>query len=556
MIQPTNCNDTPLNSLLFKFWGRSVSRTGLQQLEKAFVHIITTGKKRGLSGKKLSKENAQESNCNVLIHDLETLAISSERDGILTKVSLGMVQILDQIQPDILIYVRELEIDAIRGIKAAMMAPQRDGGVTEIVIPLKEVEYLMWLADLPIEALKHWNTPKIQLQVITQDRPDSLARLIRSLNSSYYFGDSTPLTINMDRKADPVTIEYCKTLRWNNGRKNVRHRIVQGGLMAAVVESYYPVDDNDYAILLEDDVELSPFYYSWTKYSILKYRYGTNRTLVGRMYGVSLYSTRVSELHLTGRQPFNPSSSFEGTNYPSYSPYLGQVPCSWGAAFFPEVWREFHRYFIARLEDWNGLRVQNITVPESRSNKWSNSWKRFFIELVYLRGYVMLYPNYEKFQSLSTNHAEVGAHIHFSNKKSHVNDIFHVPLMKKNDLLRGLPGGKLPEYSDLPTMDLLGNLVPGGELVQRGRSLHHEISQCPPGEYDEPIYDPQDLLCIDEEARQAAMNSRLRKEVKKSRLTAAVQLLVKSRGNVTDDQLLELLNNTLRIYHGDENLPR
>ncbi|CAG8769349.1 4224_t:CDS:1, partial [Acaulospora morrowiae] len=76
----------------------------LSKLEKAFVHIITTGKKRGLSGKKLSKENAQESNCNVLIHDLETLAISSGRDGIMTKVSLGMVQILDQIQPDILIY--------------------------------------------------------------------------------------------------------------------------------------------------------------------------------------------------------------------------------------------------------------------------------------------------------------------------------------------------------------------------------------------------------------------------------------------------------------------
>ncbi|CAG8597548.1 1342_t:CDS:2, partial [Acaulospora colombiana] len=474
--------------------------------------------------------------------ELEISAGNLGRYGILTRVFLGIIQTLDQIKPDILIYIKDLENEAIRGVRAAISASPRVSGVTEIAIPLEELKHLTWLTDLPVEALKQWNKPKIRLEVITQDRPDSLARLIRSLKSSYYFGDDMPLTINVDRNSDPVTIEYCKTLEWNFGQKNIRHRIIQGGLMAAVVESYYPVDDNDYAVLLEDDIEVSPFFYSWTKYSVLKYRYGIDRILSRRMYGISLYSSKINELHKPGRKQFSPLLSFEGTTYSLYSPYLGQVPCSWGAVYFPEIWREFHHYFIARLEDSGGLRVQNITIPESRSNRWRNSWKRFFIELAYLRGYVMLYPNYENYTSLSTNHAEVGTHIHLGEGKPSSNEVFDVPLMKENILLQGLPDGKLPEYSDLPTMDLLGNIVTKEELVQRGRSLHYEISQCPPGEYDEITYDPQDLLCIDEAKRQEAMElEKMRNEEK--RLEALELERIRNELLIQKAMELEKMNN-------------
>ncbi|KAF0363401.1 conserved fungal protein [Gigaspora margarita] len=78
----------------------------------------------------------------------------------------------------------------------------------------------MWLTDLSFESLKNWNTPKIHLQIITQNRPESLTHLIKSLNSSIYIGDDVSLTINMDRGADPVTLKFSQTLEWTFGQKN------------------------------------------------------------------------------------------------------------------------------------------------------------------------------------------------------------------------------------------------------------------------------------------------------------------------------------------------
>ncbi|CAG8818240.1 7388_t:CDS:2, partial [Racocetra fulgida] len=128
-------------------------------------------------------------------------------------------------------------------------------------------------------------------------RPMSLSRLMRSINSSIYFSDDVHLTINLDRSADPVTVKFSQILKWPFGQKSIRYRIQQGGLINAVVESYNPTTNDDYAIILE----VSPFYYIWAKYTVLKYRYDTNRNLV--------------------------------------------------ALFFPEIWREFQHYLSSRLTD-------------------------------------------------------------------------------------------------------------------------------------------------------------------------------------------------------------
>ncbi|CAG8538493.1 4754_t:CDS:2 [Diversispora eburnea] len=486
-----------------------------------FTHVITTGGKHGMSGSTLKQKCDQISDCQIIIHDLN---ISKNYD-IFIKVFTELIQLLNHLKPDVLLYIKDTNNEALSGIENAVNSFKKIMDFTDIAIPIDDVNHLMWLTDLPIEALKQWNLPKFQLQVVTQDRPDSLARLIRSLKSSHYFGDEITLTINMDRGVDPVTMEYCKTLEWKFGQKKLRHRIVQGGLMAAVVESYYPTDNNDYAILLEDDVELSPFFYIWTKYSILKYKYGIERVLSKRLFGISFYGTKINELHLPGRRAFDPKLSLEGTSFPLNSPYLCQVPCSWGAVYFPEIWKEFHYYFPARLQDWKGLRLQNITIPDVRSNNWKNSWKRFFIELAYIRGYVMLYPNYDNFISLSTNHAEAGTHIHLVEGKPAPNDIFGVPLMEENDVLSGLPDGKLPNYINLPMLDLLGNIVSAEEIVQRGRILHSEISLCPPSENDEISYDSRDLLCVDAEAMQLAIEAKAEIKRKNDKLMTALKLI-------------------------------
>ncbi|CAG8530338.1 16815_t:CDS:2 [Cetraspora pellucida] len=463
----------------------------LSKMENASTHVIFIGQKK----------SASEA-CNAFIYHLE-IANGILEESISTLTFQRINNILNTIQTDVLIHIKDVEDNIMRNINTAIAIISQTKGFVRIAVPLEESKHLNWITDLSIETLKQWNAPKIRIQVITQNRPDSLARLVQSLNSSFYFGDDVPMTMNIDRSADPVTLEYCKTFKWRHGKKEIRHRVVQGGLLPAIVESYYPADEDDYGIILEDDVEVSPFFYIWTKYSILKYKYGPKRSLSGRIFGVSFYNTKVNELHFKGRRPFDPRLALEGTDYPSQTPYLSQVPCSWGAVFFPEIWREFHHYLTARLKDRDGPKLQNITVPECRSNRWSRSWKRFLIELVYLRGYVMLYPNYDNFTSFSTNHAERGTHVHSKNSPI----VFGLPLMSENNVMTGLPENRLPEFEKLPVMDLFGNVVSSEEIIRRGHSLHYKISKCPPNDSNEITYDPKDLLCVDEKMRQIATKS-------------------------------------------------
>lgn len=330
---------------------------------------------------------------------------------------------------------------------------------------------------------------EVDLVVITDRRPHSLSRLLQSTSKAHYLGDIVNIKIHLEQSADRVTRMLVNGFSWEHGEKTVRHRIQKGGLMPAIVESWYPSSNDNYAVLLEDDIEVSPFFYAWVKYNILKYRYSQESDDAMLMYGISLYSPRHLELLPQGRRPFDPIVSI-GPEYSPRTPYLSQVPCSWGAVYFPEHWREFHSYLTSRMEDIRQDQLMNITVPNSRSSRWTKSWKKYFIELVYLRSYVMLYPNFQLFESFSTNHLEFGTHV--KKGRDDALDEFLVPLMKRDTILNQLPQRRLPTFEDLPVLDLWGNLVTRQELDARGAELHQNVSACP---RQTGRFDPQDILC-------------------------------------------------------------
>ena len=109
--------------------------------------------------------------------------------------------------------------------------------------------------------------------MITQNRPHSLDRLRTSLLNGHFFGDRVNLRLNLDQLADPLTLQITKEFSWENGHTFVHRRIVHGGLLPAVVESWYPSSNHTYGLLLEDDVEVSPMFYAWAKMAILRYRF-------------------------------------------------------------------------------------------------------------------------------------------------------------------------------------------------------------------------------------------------------------------------------------------
>ncbi|KAH0836517.1 hypothetical protein J3R83DRAFT_8156 [Lanmaoa asiatica] len=298
-------------------------------------------------------------------------------------------------------------------------------------LPRLELPYTEWIGTLTLHELRHWNVPEITLSVITNNRPYSLRRLLESIQRTLFYGDKVDIRINMDQTSDPETMDFVHDFEWLQGDMFLHHRVIHGGLLPAVVESWYPNCNDSYGLLLEDDIELSPLSYAWVKMTLLRYRYGDSSPSSSKLFGISLYQQKIIELRPTGRQPFNARTLFGSASLTDPStPYLSQIPCSWGALYFPSPWREFHDYLSLRLSQ-HAFPISNTIVPGVRSNKWTKSWKKFFIELVYLRGYVMLYPNYDDFVSLSTNHLEVGSHVkdepgEVYEKKKH---LFSLPLM-------------------------------------------------------------------------------------------------------------------------------
>ena len=225
-------------------------------------------------------------------------------------------------------------------------------------------------------------------------------------------------------------------------------------------------------------------------------RYGTDNSKAGALFGISLYQQKVLELLPEGRKPFAAQAILS-----SKSPYLSQIPCSWGAVFFPEHWREFHDFLVLRLSETRN-KLSDVMVPDVRSNKWTKSWKKFFIELVYLRGYVMLYPNYDDFVSLSTNHLEVGSHVKALSQeiRDKRKQEFTLPLMALPDPSRSvfdsglldLPNSTLPEWNGLPVFDLHGKLSSMVAVRQRGFK-RREAFQC--NNWNASTFDVNELLC-------------------------------------------------------------
>ena len=113
-------------------------------------------------------------------------------------------------------------------------------------------------------------------------------------------------------------------------------------------------------------------------------------------------TAKLDALQPTGKRPWDAHEYLASKGLPSTTPYRSQIPCSWGSLFFPEIWREAHYYLTMRLcvsllclADARSYEMalpldQPWILEDIASNKWSRSWKRFLIELIYSRGYTAL----------------------------------------------------------------------------------------------------------------------------------------------------------------------
>ncbi|KAL8193235.1 hypothetical protein R6Q57_026816 [Mikania cordata] len=396
--------------------------------------------------------------------------ISSSEVPVVQAVYASMKGLIKIHNPSVVITVDDIDSN-VR--KALQMATQSNSnGSTLVHLPRPSITKVLWMADLRSTALPNWNRMRISVNIITQNRVNSLTRLLKSLKDAYYLGDEVSISFNMDSRVDEPTLKLVNTFDWPHGPKTLRRRIIQGGLIRAVSESWYPTSDDDFGLLLEDDIEVSPYYYLWIKYALLSYHYDP-QVSIPELSSISLYTPRLVEV-VKERPKWNATDYFKHI-HPN-TPYLHQLPCSWGAVFFPKHWREFYVYMNMRFTE--DAKQNPVQIPKSRTNGWQASWKKFLIDMMYLRGYVSLYPNFPNQMSFSTNHMEPGAHISAKdNVVRHNKTDFEVPLLK-DDFKSYLPNGKMPSASKLPSLNLFNQAVSLKGLKSAGSKLRQDVLNC------------------------------------------------------------------------------
>ncbi|GMI92119.1 hypothetical protein like AT5G60700 [Hibiscus trionum] len=407
------------------------------------------------------------------IFDLQIGALSGTSNSevpVLQAVYSSLKGLIKIHNPSVIVTVTDIDPNVKKALK--MASETNSNGTALILLPRPSVSKVLWMADLRSTALQNWNRMQISINIITQNRAPSLTRLLKSLTDAYYIGDEIPISFNMDSKVDEATIKLVDSFQWPHGPKTLRRRIIQGGLIRAVSESWYPTSDDNYGLLLEDDIEVSPYYYLWIKYTLLAYHYDPQVSFP-ELSSISLYTPRLVEV-VKERPRWNATEFFKQI-HPN-TPYLHQLPCSWGAVFFPKHWREFYVYMNMRFTE--DAKANPVQIPKSRTNGWQASWKKFLIDMMYLRGYVSLYPNFPNQASFSTNHMEPGAHISSKdNVVRHDKADFEVPLLVE-DFRTLLPNGKLPPASKLPSLNLFNQPVSLKGLKAAGAKLGQDVLRC------------------------------------------------------------------------------
>ena len=125
---------------------------------------------------------------------------------------------------------------------------------------------------------------KIAIIVVTYKRIDSLKRLLNSLEKAYYDNERPTLIISID-KSDSDNVEvFADSYNWPLGEKIVRKHDKNMGLRNHMMSLGEWFSKFETLIVLEDDLVVSPCYYSYTRQASDKYM-GDEK-----IAGISLYS--------------------------------------------------------------------------------------------------------------------------------------------------------------------------------------------------------------------------------------------------------------------------
>lgn len=253
---------------------------------------------------------------------------------------------------------------------------------------------------------------KYVIVAIGYNRIKSLVRLVNSLLTCDYYGEQVDLVISIDKSdAQDEIARSIKDIKWEHGKKEIVKRQERLGLRNHVLACGDIVIDYDAIIMLEDDLVVSPFFFTYVRQTVSFYKNDT------KIAGISLYK---HETHPGVYRPFIPDNN-------GYDAFLMQFAQSWGQCWTKDMWLEFRKWY--NLNQKKDLGCDDL-LPRYISSWNHQSWLKYFMRFVVESNKFFVYP----YVSLSTNSSESGEH------NSSTSNDFQVPL------LMGKCDYRLPEF--------------------------------------------------------------------------------------------------------------
>ena len=233
------------------------------------------------------------------------------------------------------------------------------------------------------------------------NRPDSLKRLMISLNQAVYPSEDITLIVSIDRSDIWEEVQKAaESTGWKHGTLDIRVAPERLGLRKHILRCGDLSQEYGAAIILEDDLIVARNFYTYVQQALSFYENDPKTA------GISLYSHAWNE-HMDFH--FMPQQN-------GYDTYFGQFSCTWGQCWSKDQWSSFKNWY---LEHEDKLTV-NSAIPEDIEHWGDRSWGKYFVYYLVETGryYVMPYT------ALSTNCSEIGEH------NGHVNATYQVMLME------------------------------------------------------------------------------------------------------------------------------
>ena len=253
----------------------------------------------------------------------------------------------------------------------------------------------------------------LRIIVLTYNRPASLQKLLTSLNTLILDGCTAYLEIWIDcdtrGKVDDFTVKVAENYRWKSGRSRVHKREEHAGLLGQWIDTWRPaVHSQEMALILEDDLTLSPYAYRWLRAAKNTFTKHLNRDKIA---GYTLQSENVN-IATTGRR-------LQVKNDQQLFAY--QLLGSWGFSPDGKSWRLFQDWYHQVHDNKSfhpyvkGLLMTKWYRSEENKGKKANMWTMWFIHFSHKHGLFTVYNNLKKLLApkpahLAINRYEKGLH--------------------------------------------------------------------------------------------------------------------------------------------------